>query len=78
MAKTDSDYMTVLRAVRIKRPRPPKDWKCPGCGKPDTKANPAYEYDLSTASFQPIKVFWHPACLEESWRKWLEANPNFA
>lgn len=71
LAETNTDYITVLRAVRIKRPRAPKGWRCTFCGKGDTKKNPAYEYDFSTASSIPLKYFHHPDCIQKHWEQEL-------
>jgi hypothetical protein len=69
MDEIDTDYITELRLVKIKRPRAPKGWRCMFCGKGDTKKNPAYEYDFSTASSISVKYFHHPDCL---WKHWEE------
>jgi hypothetical protein len=73
----DTDYIYALEVVKQPRPRAPKDWRCLYCHKGDTQKNPAYEYDISTASAQPMKVWHHPACIEKHWEKeWADRPPG--
>lgn len=73
----DTDFIYEVELVRKPRPRAPKNWRCPYCGKGDSKKRPAYEFDMSTASFQPMKVWHHPDCLQKHWEEqWAKRPPG--
>lgn len=72
----DTDFIYEFQLVKKPRPRAPKGWRCSFCGKGDTKKRPAYEYDISTASAQPLKVWHHPDCIHKHWNEEWAKRPS--